>query len=99
MKVGIFPSSISHESLTNTDGHRVRSLPSERATLSESGLATGGLTEDGRAAGADDNCLSVREDGGDCEASGAFHIHEKRSRSWHEGLLRRFMVRHFQVAG
>ena len=43
-------------------------LSSERAALSESGLTTGGLAEDGGASLADDDGLSVREDGGDGEA-------------------------------
>jgi len=38
-------------------------------TLSEAGLSTGGLAEDGRARAAEDNGLGVREDGGDVEAS------------------------------
>lgn len=59
------------------------SLPSERAALCESGFATGGLAEDGRAAGANDDGLGVREDGGDCEAAGTLDVHEKGSRSWH----------------
>ena len=64
----------------------LRLLPPERASLGESGLATGGLAEDGRAAGADDDGLSVREDGGDCEAAGALNVHEEGSRSRHKGL-------------
>ena len=52
-------------------------LPPERAALCESGLATGGLAQDRRAACADDDCLCVREDGGDCEAAGALDVHEE----------------------
>jgi hypothetical protein len=36
--------------------------------------------------GADDDCLSVREDGGDCEAAGALDVHEEGSGTWHELL-------------
>jgi hypothetical protein len=63
-----------------------RLLPPERAALSESGLATGGLAKDGRAALADDNGLGVGEDGGDGEAAGALHIHEEGSGCGHKGL-------------
>ena len=59
------------------------SLHSERAALRESSFATGRLAEDGRAAGADDDCLGVREDGGDGEATGALDVHEEGSRRWH----------------
>jgi len=61
-------------------------LSSERAAFCESGLATGGLAEDCRAAGADDDGLCVRENGGDCEATGALDVHEERSGSWDQGL-------------
>lgn len=61
-------------------------LPSERTTLCQAGLTTGGLAKDGRAGTADDDCLSVREDGCDVEAAGALHVHEKRARSWDKGL-------------
>lgn len=63
-------------------------LPPEGATLSKSGLATGGLAEDGRATGANDNGLGVREDGCDGEATRALDIHEERARSRHKGLKR-----------
>jgi hypothetical protein len=36
--------------------------------------------------GADDDCLSVREDGGDCEAAGALDVHEEGSWTGHELL-------------
>ena len=52
-------------------------LSPERATLCESGLATRRLAQDRRAACTDDNCLCVREDGGDCEATWALYIHEE----------------------
>lgn len=63
-------------------------LSPERAALSESGLATGGLAKNGRAALADDDGLGVGEDGGDGEAAGALHIHEERPGRRHEGLRR-----------
>jgi hypothetical protein len=61
-------------------------LSPERATLSESSLATGGLAEDGRAALADDDGLGVGEDSGDGEAAGALDVHEKGAGGRHEGL-------------
>jgi len=61
-------------------------LSAERATLSETGLATSGLAKDGRAASADDNGLGVREDGGDGEATGALDVHEEGTGSRHKGL-------------
>ena len=63
-----------------------RLLPAERAALGQTGLATGGLAEHGRAAGADDDGLGVGEDGGDGEAAGALDVHEEGSRSWDEVL-------------
>ena len=54
-----------------------RLLPSERAALSQTGLATGGLAENLGAAGADDDGLCVGEDGGDGEAAGALDVHEE----------------------
>lgn len=63
-----------------------RLLSPERAALGESGLATSGLAEDLRAAGADDDGLCVREDGGDGEAAWALNIHEEGPRAWDEGL-------------
>lgn len=62
-------------------------LPAERAALSQTSLATGGLAEDGGAALADDDGLGVREDGGDSEATGALDVHEERSRGGHQGLV------------
>jgi hypothetical protein len=56
-------------------------LSSERASLGQTSLSTSWLAEDCRAAGADDNSLCVREDGGDGEATGALNIHEEGSGS------------------
>lgn len=42
--------------------------------------------QDLRAALADDDCVGVREDGGDGEASGALDVHEERAGSGHEVL-------------
>jgi hypothetical protein len=61
-------------------------LPPERAALCESCLTTSGLAEDLRAAGADDNGLGVRENGGDGEAAGALDVHEERPWAWNERL-------------
>jgi hypothetical protein len=52
-------------------------LSSERAALCETGLATGGLAQNLRAALADDDGLCVREDGRDGEAAGTLDVHEK----------------------
>ena len=67
-------------------------LPPERASFCESGLATSGLAENGRAASADDNGLSMREDSCDCEAAGALDVHEERTRSWYKSLVRRLRL-------
>lgn len=70
-------------------------LPSEGAAFCESGLATGGLTEDGRAASADDDGLGVGEDSCDCKAARALDVHEKRSRGRNKSLqdpLVRYLV-------
>ena len=61
-------------------------LPPERAALCESSLAAGGLAENLRAAGADDDGLCVREDGSDREAAGALDVHEEGSWAWDESL-------------
>lgn len=61
-------------------------LPAERAALGETGLATGGLAQDGGAALADDDGLGVGEDGGDGEAARALDVHEERARGGHKGL-------------
>lgn len=42
--------------------------------------------QDLRAALADDDCVCVREDGGDGEASRALDVHEEGAGSGHEGL-------------
>lgn len=63
-------------------------LSPERAALGQSGLATGRLAEDGRAAGTDDNGLCVREDGGDGEAAGALDVHEEGAGSGDKVLER-----------
>ena len=42
--------------------------------------------QDLRAALADDDCVGVREDGGDGEASGALDVHEEGARGRHKGL-------------
>jgi hypothetical protein len=42
--------------------------------------------QDLRAALADDDCVCVREDGGDCEAAGALDVHEEGAGGRHEGL-------------
>lgn len=63
-----------------------RLLSAERAALGETGLASGGLAEDGGAAGADDDGLGVGEDGGDGEAAGALDIHEEGAGGRHKGL-------------
>jgi hypothetical protein len=42
--------------------------------------------QDLRAALADDDCVCVREDGGDGEASGALDVHEEGAGGGHEGL-------------
>ena len=62
-------------------------LPAERAALSKTGLATGGLAEDLGAAGADDDSLGVREDSGDGEAAGALDVHEEGAGAGHKGLM------------
>jgi hypothetical protein len=61
-------------------------LPPERASLGESCLATRWLAKDLRATGAYNNGLGVREDGGDCEATGALDVHEEGARNWHKCL-------------
>lgn len=63
-----------------------RLLSAERAALGETGLATGGLAEDSRAAGAHNDGLGVGEDGGDVEAAGALDIHKEGAGSGHKLL-------------
>jgi len=61
-------------------------LSPEGAALCEPSLATRGLAEDLGAAGADNNGLGVREDGGDGEAAWALDVHEEGARAWDQGL-------------
>jgi len=61
-------------------------LPAERAALSQTSLATGGLAEHGGAALADNDRLCVREDGGDGEAAGALDVHEEGAGSGDQSL-------------
>ena len=63
-----------------------RLLAAERAALGQTGLATGGLAQNGGAASADDDGLGVGEDGGDGEATGALDIHEEGAGLGHKGL-------------
>lgn len=56
-------------------------LSPERASLCQTGLSSGWLAENGRAAGTDDDGLCVREDGGDGKAAGALDVHEERAGS------------------
>lgn len=69
--------------------HDVQSSPllsPERAALGKTGLATGGLAQNLGAAGADDDGLCVREDGGDGEAARALDVHEERAWAWDKSL-------------
>ncbi len=61
-------------------------LPAERAALSQTGLTTGGLAQNGGASLADDDGLGVGEDSGDGEAAGALDIHEEGARGGHKSL-------------
>lgn len=61
-------------------------LPPERASLCQTSFSTSGLAQHGRAAGADDDGLGVREDGCDGEAAGAFDVHEEGAGGGDEGL-------------
>jgi len=54
-----------------------RLLSPERASLGQTCLTTSGLAEHGRAASADDDGLSVREDRRDGEAARALDVHEE----------------------
>jgi hypothetical protein len=63
-----------------------RLLAAERAALGQTGLATGGLAQNGGAAGTDDDGLGVGEDGGDGEATGALDVHEEGAGTGHKGL-------------
>ena len=62
-------------------------LPPEGAALSQAGLASGRLAEDSGAGAADDDGLSVGEDGGDVEAAGALDVHEEGVGCRYEALL------------
>lgn len=69
--------------------HDVQSSPllsPERAALGKTGLATGGLAQNLGAAGADDDGLCVREDGGNGEAARALDVHEERAWAWDKSL-------------
>lgn len=68
-------------------------LSSERATLGESGLTTGGLAENGGATLADDDGLGVGEDGGDDEAARALDVHEEGAGGGDQGLREELFVR------
>jgi hypothetical protein len=69
-----------------------RLLAAERAALGKTGLATGGLAKNGRAAGADNNGLGVGEDSGDGEAAGALDVHEEGAGLGHKGLQSNIQV-------
>ena len=69
--------------------YRSTLLPPERAALCQTRLAAGGLAQHLRAAGADDDGLGVREDGGDGEAAGTLDVHEEGSWAGDEGLSSR----------
>lgn len=68
-------------------------LSAERAALGEPRLSSSWLAENGRAAGANDDGLCVREDGGYREAAGALDVHEEGSRGWDEVLHRKCQLR------
>lgn len=89
------PSSIIHFSLRKPKtcfsfsfGSTRRLLSAERAALGQAGLTTGGLAKDLGAAGADNDGLGVREDGGDGEATRALDVHEEGARAGDKHLLR-----------
>lgn len=67
----------SHENPRKENRRAGSLLSPERAALGESGLTTGRLAQNGGATLADDDGLSVGENGGDREASGALDIHEE----------------------
>jgi len=66
-----------HSHINVVESRVKRLLSSEGATLCQSGLATCGLAQNCRAAGADNDGLCVREDGCDGEAAGALDVHEE----------------------
>jgi len=55
---------------------RLSLLAAEGAALSQAGDTSGGLGKNVGAAGAHDDGLGVREDGGDLDASRALDVHE-----------------------
>lgn len=61
-------------------------LLAERASLREPGLATGGLAQDRRTAGANYDALGMAEHGRDFVASGALDVHEVRVRVGYQAL-------------
>ena len=85
-KPGLYVRLISSSIAPHSSPNATHLLPPERAALCESGLATSGLAKNLRAAGADDDGLCVREDGGDGEAAGALHIHEEGAWAWDKCL-------------
>lgn len=56
----------------------VQKVPSSVHTDSQTGLTTGGLAQNLRAAAAEHNRLGVRENSGDGEAARALDVHEER---------------------
>lgn len=76
-KFGLQPLTRLHSIAVIMVGITYRLLSPERAALGETGLATGWLAENLRAAGADNDGLCVREDGGDGEAARALDVHEE----------------------
>ena len=61
-------------------------LLAERAALGQAGLTIGGLGKNLGARAANDNGLSVGEDGGDGEATRALDVHEERVGVLHKSL-------------
>ena len=53
-------------------------LLSERATFGQASLSSGRGAQNGVASDAHDDDVSMREDGGDSEASGALDVHEEQ---------------------
>jgi len=61
-------------------------LPAEGAPLSQPGLTTSGLAQDGGTRSTKDYCLGVREDSGDRKATWALDVHEVRVGALYETL-------------
>merc|ERR1719461_1305248 len=61
-------------------------FPSETASLSQPGSSSGGLAEDSRTAGADNNGLGVTKNCCDSVTAWAFDIHEVAVRMLHKSL-------------